>query len=79
MRERLNELMDELNRSRGQTIAIGKLNKGEVVDADKLRGLFVEWKKRVAAKSDGTSLGRFYWPATAYCEVKRDVPDYSEN
>ena len=31
------------------------------------------------ADSNKSHLGRFYWPATAYCEVKRDVPDYSEN
>ena len=24
-------------------------------------------------------LGRVYWPATAYCEVKPDVPDHSKD
>ena len=69
MRACMNELMNELNRSSGRTISIGRLNKGEVVNAGKLRILFAEWRKRVAAKCDDTNLGRFYWPATAYCEA----------
>ena len=66
----MNDGIVELYSKCGQTLAIGKLNKGEVVTIGKLRMLFAEWKERTETKRDGSNHGRLYWPATAYCEAK---------